>query len=46
MRYFFIKQDIGLPNSIKYRDFDITGGSHLFLQSDSERLNDVTVLYL
>lgn len=46
MRYFFIKQDIGLPNSIKYRDFDITGGSHLFLQSDSDRLNDVTVLYL
>ncbi len=46
MRYFFIKQDIGLPNSIRYRDFDITGRSHLFLQSDSERLNDVTVLYL
>lgn len=46
MRYFFIKQDIELPNSIKYRDFDITGGSHLFLPSDSDRLNDVTVLYL
>lgn len=46
MRYFFIKQDITLSKSIQYRDFDITGGSQLFLQSDSERLNDVTVLYL
>ena len=46
MRYFFMTQDIRLPNSIKYRDFDITGGRYLFLQSDSDRLNDMTVLYL
>lgn len=46
MRYFFMMQDTKLSNSIQYRDFDIKKGNHLFLTSDSERLNDVTVLYL
>lgn len=46
MRYFFMTQDTSLLCSITYRDFDIKKGHHLFLKSDSERLNDTTVLYL
>lgn len=46
MRYFFLSQDLNLPCSIQFRDFDIRGGRHLFLKSDSERLNDTTFLYL
>ena len=34
MRYFFITQDVSLPCAISYRDFDITGGSHLFTKED------------
>ena len=46
MRYFFITQDVDLPGTIQYRDFDITGGRQLFLKSDSGRLHDATPLYL
>lgn len=46
MRYFFLSQDTNLPYTIQYRDFDIKGGRHLFLKSDSGRLNDATILYL
>ena len=46
MRYFFMKQDISLPCAISYRDFDITGGSHVFTKEDAERLNNSVVLYL
>lgn len=46
MRYFFMTQDITMPRTIQFRDFDIKGGSHLFLKSDSDRLNDTTVMYL
>lgn len=46
MRYFFLTQDVKLPGTIQLRDFDITGGRQVFLKSDSERLNDTTVLYL
>ncbi len=46
MRYFFIMQDVGLVHSIQYRDFDIRGGRHLFLKSDSEQLHETVVLYL
>lgn len=46
MRYFFITQDTGLPHSIQYRDFDITGKRMVFLKSDGDRLNDSTALYL
>ena len=40
MRYFFITQDVSLPGTIQYRDFDITGARQLFQKSDSERLHD------
>ena len=46
MRYFFITQDVSLPCAISYRDFDITGGSHLFTKEDAGRLNDTVSLYL
>jgi len=46
MRYFFLTQDVKLPCTIQFRDFDITGARQLFLKSDSERLNDTTILYL
>lgn len=46
MRYFFITQDVSLPCAISYRDFDITGGSHLFTKDDAGRLNDTVSLYL
>lgn len=46
MRYFFITQDVSLPCAITYRDFDITGGSHLFTKEDAGRLNDTVALYL
>lgn len=46
MRYFFITQDISLPCAITYRDFDITGGRHLFTKKDAGRLNDTVALYL
>ena len=43
MRYFFITQDVSLPCAISYRDFDITGGSHLFTKEDAGRLNDTVI---
>lgn len=46
MRYFFITQDVSLPCAITYRDFDITGGSHLFTKADAGKLNDTVALYL
>ena len=46
MRYFFITQDVNLPCPVRYRDFDITGGRHLFSKEESSQLNDTVVLYL
>ena len=46
MRYFFIKQDMELSCAIQYRDFDITGGRHIFARQDAKKLNDSVVLYL
>lgn len=46
MRYFFITQDMSLPCPIRYRDFDIIGGRHLFAKEESGRLNDTVILYL
>lgn len=46
MRYFFITQDIQLPGTIQYRDFDIAGARQLFRKSDSDRLHDSTPVYL
>ena len=46
MRYFFMTQDISLPGTIQFRDFDIKKGSRLFTRADSSILNDSTVLYL
>lgn len=46
MRYFFITQDVSLPCAIQYRDFDITGGRHVFSIEDTSQLNDAVALYL
>lgn len=46
MRYFFVMQDVEMPCTISYRDFDITGGRHSFAKEDSERLNESVALYL
>lgn len=46
MRYIFITQDVNLPCPVRYRDFDITGGRHLFSKEESSQLNDTVVLYL
>ena len=46
MRYFFMRQDTGLPAAIRFRDFDIQKGGCLFTKADSKRLNDSVVLYL
>lgn len=46
MRYFFITQDTRLPGAIQYRDFDITGSSHLFSREDSSQLDNAVALYL
>lgn len=46
MRYFFITQDVNLPCAIKYRDFDINGGRHLFTKEDAGQMKEAVVLYL
>lgn len=46
MRYFFISQDTSLPCCIRYRDFDITGGRHLFVKSEEEKIKEMVPLYL
>lgn len=46
MRYFFMDQDISLPDSIGLRDFDIQGKRHIFTWEDREQMNDITTLYL
>lgn len=46
MRYFIISQDANLPCAIRYRDFDINGGRHVFTVEDSDQLNKTVALYL
>lgn len=46
MRYFFITQDKYLPGAIRYRDFDINGGRHLFSKEDSSQLDSMVPIYL
>lgn len=46
MRYFFITQDKYLPGAIRYRDFDINGGRHLFSKEDSDQLDSMVPIYL
>lgn len=46
MRYFFISQDTKLTETIKFRDFDITGGRMIFTKEESEPLADGAVFYL
>lgn len=45
-RFFFMDQDSTLPDVIGLRDFDIQGKREIFTWEDSERMNDVTALYL
>lgn len=45
-RYFFMDQDNTLMDLIGLRDFDINGKRHIFTWEDTEKLNDVTSLYL
>lgn len=45
-RYFFMEQDNTLMDVIGLRDFDIYGKRHIFTWEDSEKMNDVTPLYL
>lgn len=45
-RYFFMDADSALPDMIGLRDFDIHGQRQLFTAADSEKMNDITVLYL
>lgn len=44
-RFFIMRQDRNLTDSIKLRDFNICGARHIFHKSDAERLNHTTVLY-
>lgn len=44
-RFFIMRQDRNLEDSIKLRDFNIGGARHIFHKSDAERLNQTTVLY-
>ena len=44
-RFFIMRQDRNLSDSIRLRDFDICGARHIFHKSDAERLNQTTVLY-
>lgn len=46
MRYFFISQDTSLLKTIKFRDFDITGGRMIFSKEESEHMNDSAAFYL
>jgi len=46
MRYFFISQDTKLPETIKFQDFDITGGRMVFTKEESEPMVDGAVFYL
>ena len=46
MRYFYITQDINLPCSIRFRDFDITSGRRFFGKEDAEKLRETAVVYL
>lgn len=46
MRFFRMKQDTGLSYCVKFRDFDITKGGHLFKKEDYKRINDTTVVFL
>lgn len=46
MRYFYITQDVNLPCSIRFRDFDITKGRRFFGKEDAEKLRDTAVVYL
>lgn len=45
-RYFFMEQDNTLMDVIGLRDFDIYGSRHIFTWEDSEKMNDITPLYL
>ena len=45
-RYFFMDQDNTLMDAISLRDFDIYGKRHIFTWEDSDKMNDVTPLYL
>lgn len=45
-RYFFMDQDVFLPDAIGLRDFDIYGKRHVFTLEDAEQINDITALYL
>ena len=44
-RFFIMRQDRNLPDSIRLRDFDICGARHIFHKSDAERLNQTTVWF-
>lgn len=46
MRYFFISQDTTLPKTIKFRDFDITGGRMIFTKTESAHMKDSAEFYL
>ena len=46
MRYFFIRQDLELRNSLQYRDFDINSACHIFTKEDKDQLEDYVMLYL
>lgn len=46
MRYFFMSQDTMLPKTIKFRDFDITGGRMIFTRKESLHMKDSAELYL
>ena len=45
-RYFFMGQDNALMDVIGLRDFDINGKRHIFTWEDTDRINDITSLYL
>lgn len=45
-RFFIMRQDRILPDSIRLRNFNICGKRHIFHKRDAGRINETTVLYL